>query len=86
MLADYTTETFLKRLVGKTEVEDGLQRLDMLTKEESVMTAAHTLGVTRDIHRVVNVIKEDAHNINDNLESNKRGAPHFYIVISLYTY
>ena len=50
------------------------------------MAAAHTLGVTRDTHRVVNVIKEDAHNISDNLESNKRGAPHRYLVISLYTY
>ena len=85
-MADYTTEKFLNWLVGKTEVEDGLQRLDMLTKEESLMAAAHTLGVTRDTHRVVNVIKEDAHNISDNLESNKRGAPHRYLVISLYTY
>ena len=95
----------MKRLVGRTEVEDGLQRLDMLTKEESLMTTACTLGITGDIRQDVNavkedtcdikddarnikddtrdikedtrVIKQDTRNINDNLEINKRGAPHF---------
>ena len=82
----------MKRLVGKTKVEDGLQRLDMLTKEESLMTTARTLGITGDIRQDVNVIKEDAcdikedthnikedtRNINDNLEINKRGALQFF--------
>jgi hypothetical protein len=91
----------MKRLVGKTEVEDGLQQLDMLTKEENLMTAACTLEVAGDIRREVNVIrddtrdikddtrdikedthdiKEDTRNINDNLEINKRGAPHHFNV------
>ena len=71
-LADYDTETFMKRLMGKTEVEDGLQQLDMLTKEENLMTAACTLEVAGDIRRDVNVIrddtgviKDDAHDIKD---------------------
>ncbi|KAI0249021.1 hypothetical protein BJV78DRAFT_1230625, partial [Lactifluus subvellereus] len=37
---------FFNRLVGRTEVEDALQRLDMLTKEESGMTMARNLAVT----------------------------------------
>ena len=82
-LAEYTTEKFLKRLIGKTEVEDGLQRLDMLTKEENLMTAACTLGVASDIRHGVNVIKDDTRNINDNLEINKRGAPHHLYVYIL---
>jgi hypothetical protein len=64
-LAEYGTEKFMKRLVGKTKVEDGLQRLDMLTKEESLMTTARTLGITGDIRQDVNVIKEDASDIKD---------------------
>ena len=53
----------MKRLVGKTEVEDGLQRLDMLTKEENLMTAACTLEVAGDIRQDVNVIKDDTRDI-----------------------
>ena len=55
----------MKRLVGRTEVEDGLQRLDMLTKEESLMTTARTLGITGDIHQDVNAVKEDTCDIKD---------------------
>jgi hypothetical protein len=36
-------ETFLRRLVGQTNVDDALMRLDTLTKEESLMTAARNL-------------------------------------------
>jgi hypothetical protein len=64
-LADYGAEKFMKRLVGKTEVEDGLQRLDMLTKEENLMTAACTLEVAGDIRQNVNDIKEDTCDIKD---------------------
>ena len=55
----------MKRLIGKTEVEDGLEELDMLTKEENLMAAARTLGITSDIHRETNVIKDDTRDIKD---------------------
>ena len=64
-LSDNNTEQFMKRLIGKTEVEDGLQRLDMLTKEEDLMTAACTLEVTGEIRRDVDVIKDDTRDIKD---------------------
>ena len=63
--ADYKAEKFMKRLIGKTEVEDGLQRLDMLTKEENLMTTACTLEVTGEIRRDMDVIKDDARDIKD---------------------
>jgi hypothetical protein len=44
-LADYVAEKFLKRLVGRKDVEDALVRLDTLTKEEALMTAARNLEV-----------------------------------------
>ena len=46
-------------------MEDGLQRLDALTKEENLMTAACTLEVTGEIRRDVDVIKDDTRGIKD---------------------
>ena len=43
--------------MGKTEVEDALQRLDMLTQEENLMTVARTLEATHDLNVNVNVTK-----------------------------
>ena len=64
-LADRGAEKFMKRLIGKKEVEDGLQELDMLTKEENLMTAARTLGITSDIQHDAKVIKDDTRDIKD---------------------
>ena len=52
-LADYSIEKFLKRLMGKTDVENALQRLDMLTKEENLMTNARTLEATHHVQRLL---------------------------------
>jgi hypothetical protein len=37
-LADYGIEKFMKKVVGKAEVDDAFQILDLLTKEENFMT------------------------------------------------
>ena len=47
--ADLRTEKFFKKLVGRKDVEDALQRLDQLTQEEARMAAAEALAITRDI-------------------------------------
>jgi hypothetical protein len=57
-LADYFSEKLLKRLMGKTDVEDALLRLDSLTKEESLMVAARNLEVTHAIQVLVENIDE----------------------------
>jgi len=54
-LVDRGSVTFLKRLMGRTNVEDALLRLDELTQEECLITAARTLGVT---HHVANVVRD----------------------------
>ena len=43
----------MKRLMRKTEVEDALERLDMLTQEENLMTVVRTFEATHDV--IVNV-------------------------------
>jgi hypothetical protein len=56
-LADYGSEKFLKRLIGKTDVEDALLRLDLLTKEESLMAVAKILEVADRVEGDVKEIK-----------------------------
>jgi hypothetical protein len=50
--ADYGIVKLMKKVVGKTEVEDALQRLDLLTKEENL-----TMMMARNL--------EDAHHFDD---------------------
>jgi len=74
-LADYETEKLMKRIAGRTDVEDALERLDMLTKEENLMTATRNLEVT---HRVdvnvmatqdkVTTIEEVIHDVDGNVK------------------
>ena len=40
-------EKFLKKLLGRNDVEDALKRLDKLTREEAKMATAEVLKVTR---------------------------------------
>jgi hypothetical protein len=51
LLANYGLEKYLKRLVGigRTEIADALQRLDMLTREETGMAVARNLEVTQEV-------------------------------------
>jgi hypothetical protein len=66
-LADLETEKFLKRLVGRTDVEVALHRLDILTKEEALMTATRCLEVTHHVDGNVAMIKELTHDVRDNV-------------------
>ena len=63
-LADYGSEKFLRKLVGRKDVEDAVSRLDMLTKEESLMVMARNLEVT---HRIDGVV----HDVDSNVKATK---------------
>jgi hypothetical protein len=41
-------EKYLKKLIGKTDIEDALKRLDKLTNEEVRMVTAQVLRATHD--------------------------------------
>ena len=49
----YVTEKFLKILQGKDKIQDALERLDLLTKDEGLSAVAQTLGVVHGISKVV---------------------------------
>jgi hypothetical protein len=63
-MAHYGTETFMKRLAGKKDVEDAFDRLDMLTKEENLMTAARNLEVTHQVDVNVKATQELARQVD----------------------
>jgi hypothetical protein len=55
-LAENCLEKYLKKLVGRTEIEDALKKLDKLTNEEARMATAQVLKVTHDVdNRVAGV-------------------------------
>ncbi|KAI0291207.1 hypothetical protein B0F90DRAFT_403677 [Multifurca ochricompacta] len=62
---------YLKKLVGRTEVEDALQRLDTLTQEENRMGVARNLEVTHGVDRKVKVIEETAEEVDGNVKAVK---------------
>jgi archaellum component FlaC len=55
---DLPEERYLKKLFGRKDVEDALQRLDKFTQEEVRMAAAETLIITRGIDDKVNDVDE----------------------------
>jgi hypothetical protein len=52
-LTERYTEKYLKKLIGRTEIEDALKRLDKLTQEEARMAAAEILKVTHTVDKRV---------------------------------
>jgi hypothetical protein len=54
-VADRNSEKYLKRLIGRTDLVDALNRLDRLTQEETWMATAQVLKVA---HRVDVRVKE----------------------------
>jgi hypothetical protein len=53
-------EKFTKKLLGESEIETVLQRLDRLTQDEARVTVAQTLGVVHGLMGNVKVVMEGA--------------------------
>jgi hypothetical protein len=54
LIRDIALEKFAKKLLGETEIEDVLHRLDRLTLDEARMTGTETLQV---VHGLVSNMK-----------------------------
>lgn len=50
----------MKRLLGKSDIEDALRRLDKLTQEEARMATAEVLKVTQRVDEKVAVLIDGA--------------------------
>ena len=53
-MTHHDSENFAKKLLGESEIEAVLQRLDRLTQEEGRITVAQTLEV---VHGLMNTVK-----------------------------
>jgi len=69
-IVHHVAEMVLKRMVGKTEVEDAVLQLDMLTKEESLMIVGRNLEITHRVDENVEAMRVLA---EDGAKANKDG-------------
>ncbi|KAH9013803.1 hypothetical protein EDB83DRAFT_2184415, partial [Lactarius deliciosus] len=62
------TKAYLKKLIGRKDVEDALQRLDALTQEEARMAAAEALTITRGIDDKVKDMYEKVEAVDERVQ------------------
>ena len=65
MLTELCLERYMKKVIGRTEIEDGLKRLDKLTQEEARMAAAQNLKVTHTVAGTVEAIDNKVDDVDD---------------------
>ena len=61
--ANICSEKFLKRVAGRTDLEDGLKKLEKLTNEEIAMAIAQNLKLTYNIDTEVTRVGEGVNSI-----------------------
>ena len=59
------SEKYLKKLMGKNNIEDALKRLDRLTQEEARMASAQLLKISNAIDSEVREIADNVVVVND---------------------
>ncbi len=57
-MAKFAAEKFAKKLIGDSEIETVLQRLDRLTQDEARMTIVQTFGVVHGLVGDIKVVME----------------------------
>ena len=55
-ITDRTSEKFVKKLIGRRDIEDALSRLDRLTQEEARMATAQVLKVAHRVEHGVETV------------------------------
>ena len=70
-LTEPLSEKYLKKLIGKTDIEDALKRIDRLTQEETRMATAQVLKVT-------NVVDDRVRGVDNKMAAVIDGAPHTF--------
>ena len=56
LLTEGWLEKYARKLIGRTEMEDGLKKLDKLTQEEARMAAAQNLKATHVVDERVKLV------------------------------
>jgi len=66
--ADCCSEKYLKKVMGMTDMEDALARLDQLTQEEVRMAAAQGLKATHAVHDEVKSVDDHIQQVDDKVQ------------------
>ncbi|KAH9016025.1 hypothetical protein EDB85DRAFT_2280101 [Lactarius pseudohatsudake] len=64
-VADRDSERYLKKLIGRRDVEDALVRLDRLTQQELQMAIVQVLKVAHDVKAGVKTVGEQVQGVDD---------------------
>ena len=67
-------EKFGKKLIGRTDMEDALKRLDKLTQEEARMATAEVLRTTHTIDEGMRGVREQVLAVDDKVVQVINGA------------
>jgi hypothetical protein len=68
-LTERCSENFGKKLIGNTDMEDALRRLDKLTQEEARMATAEVLRTTHAIDRSLRGVREQVLTVDNRVAS-----------------
>ncbi len=85
MQANLSSEKFLKKLVGRKDMEDALMRLDKLTQEEARMAAAQILNLTHSVDNKVMSVGNKLKDVDDKMDVVIKGWPGLLATHSPYT-
>jgi hypothetical protein len=66
--ADIGLEKFLKKVAGRTDLEDGLKKLEKMTNEEIAMASARLLKVTDNIDNKVTGVGEGVRGVDEKVQ------------------
>ena len=67
-LTEPFSEKYLKKLIGRTDIEDALKRLDRLTQEEARMASAQVLNVANTVDDRVKDVNDQVKDVNDQVK------------------
>ncbi|KAH8994125.1 hypothetical protein EDB86DRAFT_1285163 [Lactarius hatsudake] len=63
------TKKFLKRMVGRTDLEDGLKKLDKLTNDQVMMATVQLLKITHNIDKGLAGVSNDVKAVDDKVQT-----------------
>ena len=69
LLTERYSEKYLKKLIGRTDIEDALKRLDKLTHEEAWMGIAQNLRATHTVVESVRGVADKVVAVDDRVAS-----------------
>jgi anion-transporting ArsA/GET3 family ATPase len=64
-LTEESLEKYLKKLIGRTDMEDALKKLDTLTNEEARMATAQVLKATHTVDDRVRGVEDKVLDVDD---------------------